>query len=75
VGTVFCDGQFVGTDLQQGSLSSFDLAFFTATAFDVGQQWLPAQPGVEITLNTHFVGTIGGGTGTASLMILGSYIQ
>jgi len=74
-GQVQCDGMFVGTDLQQAELGSFDLSFFSPTAFDVRMVFIQAEPGVLIRLQTHFQGVIGAGSAVVSLMLLGRYVH
>jgi hypothetical protein len=74
-GIVVCDGIFVGTNLQLVELGSFDVAFFAPTAFGVRLALVQAEPGVLIRLPLRFVGAIGGGTATVSILMLGRTIS
>lgn len=51
-----CQGVFVGTSLQQAQLGSFNLEFFSATAFDVMLNCSPAEAGIDIKLPTNLTG-------------------
>jgi len=73
-GQVQCTSLFVGTDLQQASVGSFDLSIFAPGAFGVRMIMKQQDPGVETVLKAAFVGSIGTGTAVTSLTILGRYI-
>jgi hypothetical protein len=51
-----CRGVFVGTDLQQLQLGSFNIEFFAPTAFDVGMKFNPAEAGIDIQLPINLTG-------------------
>jgi hypothetical protein len=44
-------GVFVGTSLQQLQIGNYNLDFFPANAFGVRLDMIPAEPGIDITIN------------------------
>jgi hypothetical protein len=51
-----CQGVFVGTILQQAQLGSFNLEFFSPTAFDVMLNCSPASAGIDVKLPVVLTG-------------------
>ena len=75
VGSVVCDGIFIGTSLQTVELGAFDVSFFAPGAFGVRLSLVPAAPGILIRLPCRFVGAIGAGTAVTNLLFLGRTIS
>lgn len=76
--SVNTQGIFVGTQLQQNQIGSFNLEFFPATAFDVRLALQEASPGLEITIAVSVApsGTIAGADFiNLQLLLLGSTLR
>lgn len=68
-------GIFVGTALQQLQIGNFNLEFFAPTAFGVRLDLIPAEPGIDIAINTALSGTLAGSdTINVQLLLLGRSI-
>lgn len=72
-----CDGIFIGTQLMQATRGAFDIETFTATAFGVRMQLVPADPGMDVQLPIRAFGPAFVGTQAilVSLLFMGRTIQ
>ena len=72
-GQVQCQGIFVGTNLQQLTLTEFNVEVFGPTAFGVRMELSPAAPGIDIVMKTRLtVAPTGTQAVQVSLQWLGS---
>lgn len=72
---VATNGIFVGTALQQLTIGALPLEFFTPTAFGVRLDLMPAEPGIDITMQTNLTAALTTtDTLTLLVMILGRSI-
>jgi len=70
------NGIFVGTNLQQLQIGSFNLEFFAPTAFGVRLDMQPAEAGIDISINVILTGALAGAdTIGVQLLLLGSSIR
>lgn len=73
---IFSTGVFVGTDLQQGSLGSFDIENYTKDAFGVRFVMVQAEPGVEITMDCNAAPAVPADeTAATAIQIIGRYVH
>lgn len=74
--TIVADNVFVGRDLQLVELGSFDIEFFSPTAFGVRLALVQAEPGVLIRIDTRAVIPVPADeTVTVSMLFLGHTIR
>lgn len=73
---IFSSGVFVGTDLQQGSIGSFDIENYTKDAFGVRFVMVQAEPGVEITMDCSAQPAVPADeTAACAIQIIGRYVH